>query len=90
MEETRHYSARLVQQCKIAIFETSLDGGWFFEMEDALNYSLLTLCVWDGYPGNYPRISTMALTHDVFRNNNKSYKKIDELRTIVTDFLGKV
>ena len=89
-EETRHYSARLVQQCRIAVFETSLDGGWFFEMEDALKYSLLTLCVWDAYPGILPRISAMALTHDVFTRNNKSYKTIEELRSIVTKFLNGV
>lgn len=86
-EATRHYTSRLVEQCKYAIFETSLDAGYFFEMEDAKIHSLITLCLWDAYHGSKPKISVMALTHDVFRNNNKSYRNVEELRLCVCDFL---
>ena len=89
-EETRHYSGRLVEKCKCAIFETSLEGGYYFEMEDAKTYCLITLCVWDAYHGTQPRISDMALTHDVFRNNNKSYRNIEELRVLVRGFLQNI
>lgn len=86
-EETRHYAGRLVQICKYTIFETSLENGYYFEMEDAKNCGSTTLCVWDGHQGPQPRISTMALTHDVFTNNNKPYNGVDELKLLVETFL---
>jgi hypothetical protein len=86
-EETRHYSGRLVQISKYAIFETSLENGYYFEMEDAKNYGSTTLCVWDGHQGDQPRISTMALTSDVFKKNSKSYSCVDELKLLVENFL---
>lgn len=85
---TRHSAKRLVQQCKYAIFEVSIDGGYFFEMEDAEAYSCITLCLWEASHGSTPMISEMARTHDVFTNNNKSYRDISELCTHVYNFLG--
>lgn len=87
MDETRHYAGLLVKQSKYAIFETSHDAGYFFEMEDAKNYSLKTLCLWDAYLGDNPKISLMGWSHDVFKNNNKPYSNIDDLRNHVYDFL---
>jgi hypothetical protein len=84
---TRHSAKRLVQHCKYAIFETSMDGGYFFEMEDAENYSCVTLCLWEASPGGTPRISEMARTTNLFKKNNKPYGDISELRSHVRSFL---
>lgn len=86
-DTTRHSAKRLVQHCKYAIFETSIDGGYFFEMEDAENYSCITLCLWDASHGSTPRISEMARTTNIFKKNNKPYGDISELRSRVYDFL---
>jgi hypothetical protein len=83
----RHSSKRLVQHCKYAIFETSVDGGYFFEMEDAENYSCVTLCLWDASHGSTPWISKMARSTNVFQGNNKPYRDIPELRLHVHSFL---
>lgn len=85
---TRHSANKLVQCCKRAIFETSIDGGYFFEMDDAEAHSCITLCLWEASHGIMPMISEMARTHSVFMNNNKSYRDISELRSHVYDFLG--
>ena len=85
---TRHSAKRLVQHCKYAIFETSIDGGYFFEMEDAENYSCVTLCLWEASHGIAPMISEMARTTNIFKKNNKPYRDISELRSHVYDFLG--
>ena len=87
-EEIRHYLGRLVAQCKYAIFETSEDAGYFFEMEDAKYHSLVTLCLIEAYHGGKTRTSSMALAHDVYKNNHESYKNIPELRSYVYKFLG--
>lgn len=85
---TRHSAKRLVQHCKYAIFETSADAGYFFEMEDAESCSCQTLCLWEASHGIAPMISAMARTHSVFMRNNRHYSGITELRSHVYDFLG--
>lgn len=84
---TRHSAKRLVQHCKYAIFETSIDGGYFFEMEDAENNSCITLCLWEASHGSTPWISEMARTTNIFQKNNKPYRNMSELRSHVYNFL---
>ena len=82
---TRHSAKRLVQHCEYAIFETSIAGGYFFEMEDAENYSCVTLCLWEASQ----MVSEMAGTTNIFKKNNKPYRDISELHSHVYNFLGR-
>ena len=83
----RHSSKRLVKQCKYAIFEVSSNAGQFFEMDDAEEYSLICLCLWDAHPGSSPNVSSMAQSHTVFVRNNKPYRNTRELQYEVFNFL---
>lgn len=83
----RHCSKRIIEQCKYAIFEVSSDAGHFFEMDDAEEYSLECLCLWDGHQGPIPRISAMVRSHQVFMKNNKSYLNTRQLQYQVFNFL---
>ena len=83
----RHSSKQIVKQCKYAIFEVSSNAGHFFEMDDAEEYSLNCLCLWDAHQGSSPNVSTMVQSHPVFLSNNKPYRNTRELQYLVYDFL---
>lgn len=83
----RHSSKQLVKQCRYAIFEVSSNAGQFFEMDDAEEYSLICLCLWDACPSSSPHVSSMAQSHTVFKKNNKPYQSTRELQYEVFNFL---
>ena len=83
----RHSSKQIVKQCKYAIFEVSSNAGHFFEMDDAQEYSLNCLCLWDAHQGSSPNVSAMVQSHPVFLSNNESYRNTRELQYLVYDFL---
>lgn len=83
----RHSAKQLIKQCKFAIFEVSSPAGQYFEIEDAENYSVISLCLWDAYLGSPPKISAMVQSHSIFKKNNKSYRNTRELHHEVYTFL---
>lgn len=83
----RHSSLYLLERCKLAIFELSSEAGQLIELENALNFSTITLCVWDAYHGDKPKISAMVTSHPLFQSNNRCYKNTRELQYYVYDFL---
>jgi len=83
----RHSSKQIIKQCKYAIFEVSSNAGHFFEMDDAEEYSLDCLCLWDAHQGSSPSVSAMVQSHSVFMRNNKPYRNTRELQHEVFNFL---
>jgi len=83
----RHSSKQIIKQCKYGIFEVSSNAGHFFEMDDAEEYSLSCLCLWDAHQGSSPNVSSMVQSHSVFIRNNKPYRNTRELQHEVFNFL---
>lgn len=83
----RDYSLRLLRQCKFAIFEVTTDGGYMIEMERAIDYDTISLCLWDGFMSESPKISAMVTSHPVFKDNQQGYKGMRQLEDAVTSFL---
>ena len=83
----RHSSKQLIRQCKYAIFEVSSAAGHFFEMDDAEEYSVISLCLWDAYLGTTPDISAMVRSHTIFKSNNSPYRNTRALHHEVYKFL---
>jgi hypothetical protein len=83
----RHSSKQILKQCRYAIFEVSSNAGHFFEMDDADEYSLSCLCLWDAHQGSSPNISAMVQSHSVFVRNHKPYRNTRELQYEVFNFL---
>jgi len=83
----RESSLILLRQCKFAIFEVTLDGGHIGEIERALDYNTITLCLWDALRSDGPLMSAMVTSHPVFNSNNKGYKTIREMEEEVCKFL---
>ena len=85
---TERLSSKLIiKQCRYAIFEVSSNAGHFFEMDDAEEYSLDCLCLWDAHQGYSPNVSAMVQSHPVFVRNNKPYRNTRELHHEVFNFL---
>ncbi len=82
-------SLTLLRQCKFAIFEVTLDDGHIAELQCALYYDTITLCLWDACRCDYPRISAMVTSNPLFKSNNKGYKTIREMEEEVCKFLGE-
>ena len=80
----RHTSKRLVQHCKYAIFEASIDARYFFEMEDTEEFSCLTLCLWEASHGSTPMVSEMTRMRNTFRKSNKFCEDISEVQARTT------
>ncbi len=83
----RESSLKLLRQCKFAIFEVTLDGGYIAELERALDYNTRTLCLWDAWQSDNPRISAMVTSNPVFISNNKGYKTTREKEEAICKFL---
>ena len=81
----RDSSYRLLEQCKLAIFEVSTDGGHIGELEQAVRYGTITLCVWDASTGG-PRMTAIVQANPFF-DLKKGYTSIRELSYLVYDFL---
>ena len=86
----RHSSKQIIKQCRYAIFEVSSNAGHFFEMDDAEEYSLSCLCLWDAHQGSSPSVSAMVQSHSVFVRNNKPYRNTRELQHEVFNFLRSI
>lgn len=84
----RHSSRQILKQCKFAIFDVSTAAGHFFEMDDAKEFSVICLCLWDAHldQGNGPAISSMVKSHEIFKNN-KPFKNTRILQSEVHRFL---
>jgi len=83
----RHSSRQIIRQCRYAIFEVSSNAGHFFEMDDAEEYALDCLCLWDAHQGPSPSVSAMVRSHSVFMTNNRPYRNTRELQHEVFSFL---
>lgn len=85
----RESSLRLLRQCKFAIFEVSTDdAGHMIEMERALDYETVSLCLWDEGTSESPKISAMVTSHPVYRGNQQGYKGMRQLEDAVSVFLN--
>lgn len=85
---TREYSLQLLRQCKFAIFEVTMDGGSMIEMERAVDYDTISLCLWDELTSESPKISAMVTSHPVFQANSQGYKGLRQLEDAVSLFLN--
>ena len=87
-DQTREYSRRLLRQCKFAIFETTIAGGWIAEAEVAVSdEDIIVLHVYmaSNEKKEFPR--TMS-SMDVQRPPlPQGYITIKELHEIVQTFL---
>ena len=85
----RHSSKLILQKCKYAIFDVSSAAGHFFEMDDAEEYNLVCLCLWDAHLdiGDGPRISAMVRSHSMFEKN-KPFRNTRTLQSEVHRFLN--
>lgn len=84
----RHSSKQILKQCKYAIFDVSSPAGHFFEMDDAAEYAVICLCLWDAHldQGSGPTISAMVRSHTIF-TNNKPFRNTRTLQSEVHRFL---
>lgn len=85
----RDSSLILLQKCKFAIFEMSSDAGQMAELENAISFGTIVLCLWDASASDRPRISAMATSNPLFKANNRGYRTTRELQYHVYDFLHR-
>ncbi|MBT9141437.1 MAG: hypothetical protein DDT30_02029 [Dehalococcoidia bacterium] len=85
--QERHYCIALLKECKVAIFELSVESGQLMELERAHDYMPITLCLWDKEDEKTPKISGMVKSSPLFKQNNAGYKNTRELEFAVESFL---
>lgn len=84
---TRDSSLTLLRQCKYAIFEVTTDGGHIAELERAVDYGTKTLCLWDAWQSEKPKISEIVTSNPIYQSNNKGYTSTRQLQEAVYRFL---
>lgn len=85
--DVRVASFILLRQCKYAIFDVTIDGGHIAELERAVDYGTITLCLWDAHFSQEPKISEMVTNNPLYRNNNTGYRTTREMQEKVYEFL---
>ena len=86
----RDSSLTLLRQCKFAIFEVTTHSGYIAELERVVDYQTVTLCLWDSWGTEQPKISAMVTSNPAFQSNNKGYSSTRDMQEKAHQFLLKL
>ena len=85
----RNYCELLLAQCRLAIFEVSIEAGWMSEYEIAYSLRKICLSLWEKKQWEKMKISRMIRTHEQFVGNNVGYITTRDLQDAVFRFLAE-
>lgn len=83
----RRWSLYLLKRCKYAVFECSSDAGQMVELDNALRFKTVTLCLWDCSMIDEPRATSMVQSNQLFKKNKKGYRTLREMQQHIFNFL---